>query len=147
MSISSDEILETIAMIERECLDVRTVTMGISLQDCSHPDAEITGKNIIAKIGRLAGRLHDTARGIEMDYGIPIINTRISVTPISQVMSGGDKEAFRHIANCMDEAARRAGVNFIGGIFTNLTHDHLDYHKNFENYFGAKKRYTKYQHF
>ena len=115
MSISSDEILETIAMIERECLDVRTVTMGISLQDCSHPDAEITGKNIIAKIGRLAGRLHDTARGIEMDYGIPIINTRISVTPISQVMSGGDKEAFRHIANCMDEAARRAGVNFIGG--------------------------------
>jgi len=115
MAISSDEILETIEMIERECLDVRTVTMGISLLDCSHPDVGVAGKNIIAKIDRLAGKLGDTARGIEMDYGIPIINTRISITPISQVVAGGDKAGFVYIADCLDEAARRVGVNFIGG--------------------------------
>jgi hypothetical protein len=115
MTISPDEILETIEMIERECLDVRTVTMGISLLDCSHPDAGVAGKNIIAKIDRLAGKLGDAARGIEMDYGIPIINTRISITPISQVVAGDDKAGFIHIAECLDEAARRVGVNFIGG--------------------------------
>lgn len=115
MSISSDEILETIGMIERECLDVRTVTMGLSLHDCAHPDAPVAGRNIIAKIDRLAGKLRATAKGIEMDYGIPIINTRISITPISQVLPGGRKADFIYIASCLDEAAQRVGVNFIGG--------------------------------
>jgi len=115
MSISPDEILETIEMIERECLDVRTVTMGISLLDCSHPDVEVAGKKIVAKISQLAGKLRETAKGIEMDYGIPIINTRIAVTPMSQVVAGGDKKDFLRIATCLEEAAKRVGVNFIGG--------------------------------
>jgi uncharacterized protein (UPF0210 family) len=115
MSISPEEILETIQMIEQESLDVRTVTMGISLLDCSHPDVKVAGERVIAKIERLAGRLSETAKGIELDYGIPIVNTRIAVTPISQVVAGGHRDDFIHIAKCLDEAASRVGVNFVGG--------------------------------
>src|SRR3989304_2652708 len=102
-------------MIEQESLDVRTVSMGISLRDCSHPDVKVVGEKVIAKIERLAGKLRETAKGIEMDYGIPIVNTRLSITPISQVVAGGDKEDFVYIAGCLDEAAKRVGVNFIRG--------------------------------
>lgn len=115
MTISPDEILQTIEMIERESLDVRTVTMGISLGDCRHPEARVVGERILAKLERLAGRLRDTAREIELDYGIPIINTRIATTPVAQIVAGGCEEDFVHVARCLDEAARRVGVNFIGG--------------------------------
>lgn len=115
MTISPEEILETIQMIEHESLDVRTVTMGISLLDCSHSDVKIVGERVIAKIERLAGKLRETAKGIELDYGIPIVNTRIAITPISLVVAGGHKDDFIYIATCLDEAAKRVGVNFIGG--------------------------------
>src|SRR3972149_5700413 len=115
MTISPEEILETIQMIEQESLDVRTVTMGISLLDCSHSDVKVVGEQVIAKIERLAGKLRETAKGIEMDYCIPIGNSCIAVTPISQVVAGGHKDDFVYIAKCLDDAAKSVGVNFIGG--------------------------------
>jgi uncharacterized protein (UPF0210 family) len=81
--ISPREILETINMISNENLDIRTVTLGISLRDCVHPDIEIASRQVYEKITRIACDLVKTGEEIERDFGIPIINKRIAVTPIS----------------------------------------------------------------
>lgn len=111
------EVSETNKMIEQENLDVRTITLGISLLDCANPDLERLLENIYTKITRLAGDLVRTGEEIEKEYGIPIVNKRISVTPISLVGASACRkpEDFVRIAKTLDRAAKDVGVNFIGG--------------------------------
>ncbi len=110
----SDYILETVRMIDEECLDIRTVTMGISLLDCCDSDIDRSCEKIYRKITEKAKDLVKTAQDISLEYGIPIINQRISVTPISMLVSvsGGDPVKY---AKTLDKAAKEVGVNFIGG--------------------------------
>ncbi len=111
--INTSEILETITMIRQEHLDVRTITMGISLLDCIHHSAAKTADAVYDKIMRKAGKLVETGEAIEKEYGIPIINKRVSVTPISIVgQASGDYLA---LARALDRAAAGTGINFIGG--------------------------------
>ncbi|MBR1969835.1 MAG: PFL family protein [Clostridia bacterium] len=107
------EIMETINMIDNEHLDIRTITMGISLLDCIGQDSDKASTMVYDKIMRLAQNLVPVGEQIEREYGIPIINKRISVTPISIVASAcGDYVKF---AKILDKAAAETGVNFIGG--------------------------------
>lgn len=112
--INMEDILETLNMIEHENLDIRTITMGISLVDCADGDIERSCEKVYQKITRCAKDLVKTGEQIERKYGIPIVNKRISVTPISQLVaaSGGDPIQY---AKTLDRAAADVGVNFIGG--------------------------------
>ena len=111
------EIMSTINMIDHQHLDVRTITMGISLLDCCSDSVEVTAKKIYDKITRLAGNLVKVGEDIEKEYGIPIVNKRISVTPIALIGGAACKtpEDFATIAKTLDDAAKTVGVNFIGG--------------------------------
>ncbi len=118
--INLNDIMETINMISEENLDIRTITMGISLLDCCDSDPEKACEKIYNKITCLAGNLVKTGEDIEREYGIPIINKRISVTPISMILasSGGDPIMY---AKTLQRAADATGVNFIGG-YSALVH-------------------------
>ncbi len=111
------EVNETNKMIEQENLDVRTITMGISLLDCIDSDLEKLNQNIYDKITSRARDLVPTGDKISMEYGIPVVNKRISVTPIALVGAAACKssEDFVSIAKTLDRAAKTVGVNFIGG--------------------------------
>ena len=111
------EVSETNQMIEQENLDVRTITMGISLLDCISDDLETVRKGIYDKITRMAADLVKTGEDISAEYGIPIVNKRISVTPMALVGGACCKkpEDFVCLARTLDEAAKEVGVNFIGG--------------------------------
>jgi hypothetical protein len=111
------EVTETNKMVEKENLDVRTITMGISLLDCISDDLETLNNNIYNKITRLAKNLVATGEDISKEIGIPIVNKRISVTPISLVGGSACKEPADYvtIAKTLDRAAHEVGVNFIGG--------------------------------
>lgn len=115
--INMFEVNETNKMIEQENLDVRTITLGISLLDCSDRDIDEVNRKIYEKITRLAKNLVSTGQEIEREYAIPIVNKRISVTPIALVGAAACKtEAdFVSIARTLDRAAKEVGVNFIGG--------------------------------
>ena len=113
--LTIQEILETNRMIEKNKLDVRTITLGISLQDCCHPDIKIFCQNIYDKITFEAQHLVRTGEDIEAEYGIPIINKRISVTPIAIVAGSCHTDSYVPVAQAMDAAAKAVGVNFIGG--------------------------------
>ena len=112
--INTHDILETINMIQEENLDIRTITMGISLLDCADSDIDRACDKIYDKICKRAENLVKTGENIEREYGIPIINKRISVTPIAMVSaaSGGDPVKY---ARVLDKAAKEVGVNFLGG--------------------------------
>lgn len=114
------EIMETITMIQDNHLDIRTITMGISLMDCCDSDIDRSCEKIYNKIYRLAKDLVKTGEKIEETYGIPIVNKRISVTPVSLLVaaSGGDPVKY---AKTLDSAAKDVGVNFIGG-YSALVH-------------------------
>ena len=111
------EVIETNNMIEHERLDVRTITMGISLLDCCDSDLDSVNKKIYEKITRYAENLVSTGEAIARDFGVPIVNKRISVTPIGLVGGCACKspEDFVTIARTLDRAAHQVGVNFIGG--------------------------------
>ena len=111
------EVAETNKMIEQENLDVRTITMGISLLDCMDTNVDVVCEKIYAKITRLAGNLVSVGESIEHKYGIPIVNKRISVTPIAIVGNSSCKSTadFVKIAKVLDKCAQDIGVNFIGG--------------------------------
>jgi uncharacterized protein (UPF0210 family) len=113
--ITEQEILETVSMIRSENLDVRAVTMGISLADCSERDPHRTAERIHAKIVQRAGRLVRVANEIEEKYGIPIVNKRVSLTPIAQVLGGDDPAAYVEVAHALDAAAEEIGIDFVGG--------------------------------
>jgi len=120
-SISKDEVLETVRMLQTENLDIRTITMGISIMDCRGLTGEETGRRIYNKIVRYASQLVKVGDDIEKEYGIPIINKRISVTPVSIVADGLSRRDMVSIGLYMDRAATDVGVNFIGG-FSALVH-------------------------
>jgi len=113
--INTKDILETINMIREENLDVRTVTMGISLYDCVSDDIGRLCDNIYDKLMRSAKNLVPTAEDIEKLYGIPIVNKRVSVTPISYIGGKAKSEDYVKIAKTLDRAASDLGINFIGG--------------------------------
>ncbi len=115
--INMFEVNETNKMIEQENLDVRTITLGISLIDCIDSDLKKLNENIYNQITRVAKDLVSTGKQIERNYGIPIVNKRISVTPIALIGSSACKspEDFVTIAKTLDRAAADVGVNFIGG--------------------------------
>ena len=111
--INTSEILQTVRMITEEKLDIRTITMGISLYDCVHPDRDILYRNVYDRITTQAKDLVRTGEALEREFGIPIVNKRISVTPASLVAAAcGDPVV---VARAMDAAAKETGVNYIGG--------------------------------
>lgn len=112
--ISTHDILETINMIHNENFDIRTITMGISLLDCASDDVDTACRKIYDKIARLAQNLVKTGEDIEKEYGVPIINKRISVTPIAMILSASKGDPIKY-ALTLEKAAREVGVNFIGG--------------------------------
>ncbi len=118
--LNTHDILETIKMIREENLDIRTVTMGISLFDCISDDPERLEQKIYDKITNTAKRLVPVCEELERTYGIPIVNKRISVTPISYVGSGLSPDGFVRLAKKLDLAAKNLGVNFIGGFSAHI---------------------------
>ncbi|MBD5068813.1 MAG: PFL family protein [Lactobacillus sp.] len=110
-----DKILETIHMISDQNLDVRTVTMGISLLDCIDSDSDVACQKIYDKITTKAKNLVKVAEQIEMEYGIPIVNKRVSVTPISLVAGASNDRDYVKYAKTLDKAAQTLGIDFIGG--------------------------------
>ena len=113
--LSSEEIIRTIEMLKNENLDVRTVTLGISLRDCVSSKAEELCSKIRAKIKRVAGEMVAVCDRISDKYGIPIVNKRLAVTPIAAVAEGLDRGEYITVARTLDQVAGEVGVNFIGG--------------------------------
>jgi uncharacterized protein (UPF0210 family) len=119
-----EHILETVRMIEKEKLDIRTITMGISLFDCIGSSGSKARQKIYDKITRLAKNLVQVGEEIEVEYGIPLINKRIAVTPLALVASASEEKSYVEYAYVLDKAAQEVGVNFIGG-FSALVHKGL----------------------
>ena len=113
--LNQKEILSTIAMIDQQHLDIRTITMGISLLSCCDPDAKKACDKIYEKITRYAEKLVKTGEDIQHEFGIPIVNKRISVTPMALVAGASETEDYVPFAMALDRAAKTCGVNFIGG--------------------------------
>ena len=119
--LTRKEIMQTLDMIDQQHLDIRTITMGISLLSCCHPDPEEACRRIYDKICRHAERLVATGEQIELEFGIPIVNKRISVTPMALVAGASETADYVPFARAMDRAAKTCGVNFIGG-YSALVH-------------------------
>ncbi len=119
--LRQNEIMQTLDMIDHQHLDIRTITMGISLRDCCGPDPEVTARKIYDKITRCAEKLVPTGEAIERELGIPIVNKRISVTPMAMVAESCETTDYVPFAVAMDRAAEHCGVNLIGG-FSALVH-------------------------
>ena len=118
---NAGDILETIRMIQDECLDIRTTPMGISLLDCIDPDINKACDKVYDKITRKAEKLVETGEKIEKEYGIPIINKRIAVTPIAMLAAACPKDSPVKFAKALQRAAETCGVNFVGG-YSALVH-------------------------
>ena len=115
MIFSPVEIEETVNMFMRQKLDVRCITMGISLLDCADSDAKKANQKIYDKIMRYAGNLVRVGQDIEKEFGVPIINKRISVTPIALVAGASGEKSYVEYCRTLDKCAKELGVNFIGG--------------------------------
>ena len=113
--LNLQNIFDTIDMIDKQHLDIRTITMGISLLDCVSEDPKRCCEKIYDKITRYAEHLVQTGHDIESEFGIPIVNKRISVSPISLVAAACREEDYTPLALTLDKAAKAVGVNFIGG--------------------------------
>ena len=113
--MNTNNILETIKMIEEERLDVRTITMGISLLDCIDPDGDKARIKIYDKITKSAERLVEVGRQIESEFGIPIVNKRVSITPMSIIAGATDETDYVEFARTLDRAAQTLGIDFLGG--------------------------------
>lgn len=120
-SISKDEILETVNMLQSENLDIRTITMGINIQDCRGISGDDTGRKIYEKMVNYARNLVKVGDDIEKEYGIPVINKRVSVTPIAMVADGLPRDEMVKVGRWLDKAAAEVGINFLGG-FSALVH-------------------------
>ncbi|GIN64150.1 UPF0210 protein [Robertmurraya siralis] len=115
MNFAVNEMMETIRMVQMENLDIRTVTMGISLRDCADSNFEQMNKKVYEKITYYAKDLKITAEKVEREFGIPIINKRISITPIAEILGHASVEQAVELAKTLDKAAIALGVDFIGG--------------------------------
>ncbi|EMG29762.1 DUF711 family protein, partial [Campylobacter showae] len=111
-------VTETIAMIEEQNFDIRTITMGISLLDCIDPDIDKAAEKIYAKITDKARDLVKVGNEISAELGIPIVNKRVCVTPIAIIGAATDAADYVPLAKAMDEAAQKVGIDFIGGFST-----------------------------
>lgn len=121
MGIAFTEIQETIRMVQMESLDIRTVTMGISLRDCADSDFEKVKQNVYDKITSYADQLKPIAEQVEKEYGIPIINKRIAITPVAEILGRATVDQAVELAQTLDKAAKKLGVDFIGG-YSALVH-------------------------
>lgn len=113
--LRAENIFETNRMIAENKLDVRTITMGISLLDCAHPDVNVFCTNIYDKITKRAEHLVRVGEDIEATYGVPIVNKRIAITPVAIAANACKTDSFVPVAEALDAAAKAVGVNFIGG--------------------------------
>lgn len=113
--LNRNDILQTLDMIDNRHLDIRTITMGISLLDCCDPELDVCCEKVYAKITRCAKDLVKVGEDIEKEFGIPIVNKRISVTPIAIVAGACQTDSYVKLAQTLDAAAKTCGVNFIGG--------------------------------
>ena len=121
MFFSDHEVIQTMQMVAQECLDIRTVTMGISLLDSPTKDPKGLADFVYNKIMRRAERLPPTVREMEARYGIPIANTRISVTPVSLICEGLPESGYIGVAKALDRAAEDLGVDYLAG-YSSLVH-------------------------
>jgi len=121
LNFTRDEIIETIRMVQAENLDIRTITLGISLRDCASDRIEVTARKIYDKLTSQGRELVPVARKLETEFGVPIINKRISVTPIAMVAESCGEKDYTPVALAMDKAAAELGIDFIGG-FSALVH-------------------------
>ena len=113
--LNQSDIFQTLDMIDHQHLDIRTITMGISLLDCADTELRACCNKIYEKITHKAENLVKTGEEIEREFGIPIVNKRVSVTPISLVAAACREDCYVEIARTLDAAAKAVGVNFIGG--------------------------------
>ena len=113
--LTQNEMLQTLNMIDNQHLDVRTITMGISIRDCASEDVQTCADKIYEKVTRQAEHLVKTGESIEKEYGIPIVNKRISVTPVAIAADSCKTDSYVPIAKALDRAAHTCGVNFVGG--------------------------------
>lgn len=121
MGFQLNEMAETIRMVQMENLDIRTVTMGINLRDCADSDFEKMNQNVYDKITHYAKNLKQVAEQVSSEYGIPIINKRISITPVAEILGKATREQAVTLAKTLDRAAKDLGVDFIGG-YSALVH-------------------------
>lgn len=121
MKIALNEMMETIRMVQMENLDIRTVTMGISLRDCADSNFDKMNEAVFQKITSKAKNLKEIVEQVEKEYGIPIINKRISITPIAEILGNATVEQAVELAKTLDKAANALGVDFIGG-YSALVH-------------------------
>ncbi len=119
--LNISDVMQTVNMIDHQHLDIRTITLGISLYDCADSNISKCARKIYDKICRKAEHLVETGNQIEIEYGIPIINKRISVTPIAQAAAACESNDYSLIGRAMNDAAKECGVNFIGG-YSALVH-------------------------
>jgi len=117
---SNDAVFDTLRMFQEEKLDVRTATLGINLDDCSSPYLEHLLEKITNKISTIAGDFVRATQTLESQYGIPVVNKRIAVTPIASVAAGHSPEAMIEVARCLDAVAAKVGVDLIGGYSANV---------------------------
>lgn len=113
--IRTDQILKTVCMIQNENLDVRAITLGLNLLDCRHQDLDTFCRRVLVKIEKYAGRLVETADAVSTKYGVPIVNKRLSVTPVSHLGAGHGSEGMVRLARTLDLAAKAVGIDFVGG--------------------------------
>ena len=113
--IRTDQVINTVEMIQKENLDVRTVTLGINLMDCRDTDVSVMCRKVVSKIERLAGRLVETCDAVGGKYGIPVVNKRLAVSPAADVAAGMGRAGMVALAKALDTAARSTGIDFVGG--------------------------------
>ncbi|MEG0070671.1 MAG: PFL family protein [Raoultibacter sp.] len=121
MQITPAEIAETLSMISNQNLDIRTITLGLNLRGCTHEDIDVMARKVYDRMTTAAEHLVPTAEQLEREYGIPIVNKRISVTPIAEICCATNAVDLTPIAIAMDKAGKEVGVDFVGG-FSALVH-------------------------
>lgn len=121
MQITPEEIAETLAMVGKQHLDIRTITLGLNLRSCTHEEVDVIARKVYDRLTTAAEKLVPTADQLEREYGVPIVNKRISVTPIAEICAATTTSDLSPIARAMDKAALEVGVDFIGG-FSALVH-------------------------
>ena len=121
MQITPAEIAETLAMVSKQHLDIRTITLGLNLRSCTHEDITVMARKVYDRLTTAAADLVPIAEQLEREYGIPIINKRISVTPIAEICAATTAQDLSPIARALDAAAKEVGVDFVGG-FSALVH-------------------------
>ncbi len=121
MQITPEEIAETLAMVGKQHLDIRTITLGLNLRGCTHEEVDVIARKVYDRLTTAAEKLVPTADQLEREYGVPIVNKRISVAPIAEICAATTTSDLSPIARAMDKAALEVGVDFIGG-FSALVH-------------------------